>query len=121
MTVPDDFDSNIRIKAFAHGFTDTVKDDKALFVDGKIWECLFLLILIFSSAWMSHFNKDVSVILVDWHNLASAFYFESLNDYVYDHAARNAIDVGEFLGLCLAELKKRYVHITRLKFLKKLN
>jgi len=92
VTVPDDFDSNIRIKALAHGFTDTVKDDKALFVD----------------AWMSHFNKDVSVILVDWHNLASAFYFESLNDYVYDHAARNAIDVGEFLGLCLAELKKSH-------------
>ena len=43
VTVPDDFDSNIRIKAFAHGFTDTVKDDKALFVDGKILECIFLL------------------------------------------------------------------------------
>ena len=72
---------------------------------------------------MSHFNKDVSVILVDWHNLASAFYFAfyfDFDNYVYDYAARNAIDVGEFLGLCLAELKKRYVHITRLKFLKKI-
>ena len=68
---------------------------------------------------MSHFNKDVSVILVDWQRLASAFYYEAWNNYVYDYAARNAIDVGEFLGLCLAELKKRYVHITRLKFLKK--
>ena len=70
---------------------------------------------------MSHFKKDVSVILVDWHNLASAFQFDSWNNYAYDYAARNAIDVGEFLGLCLAELKKRYGHITRLKFLKKLN
>ena len=111
MTVPDDFDSNIRIKALAHGFTDTVKDDKALFVDGKIWECIFLLILFFYSAWMSHFNKDVSVILVDWHNLASAFQFDSWNNYAYDYAARNAIDIGEFIGLCLAELKKRCVYI----------
>ena len=81
----------------------------------KYWNVYFYLIILnFFSAWMSHFNKDVSVILVDWHNLASAFYFAfyfDFDNYVYDYAARNAIDVGEFLGLCLAELKKRCVYI----------
>ena len=73
---------------------------------------------------MSFFDKDVSVILVDWHNLASftgvmqTFIniflwvliekFDDWNNYAYDYSARNAIDVGEFLGLCLGELRKRY-------------
>ena len=76
---------------------------------------------------MSFFNKDVSVILVDWHNLASftgvrnekkswleenntsSGQFDDWDNYAYDYSARNAIDVGEFLGLCLAELSNRYM------------
>ena len=40
-----------------------------------IMECLlfipYLYLELIWTAWMSLFDKDVSVILVDWHNLAS--------------------------------------------------
>merc|ERR1711953_1186047 len=41
-------------------------------------------------------------ILVDWHNLAWFLQITSWDDYFYDLAARNSIDVGEFVGRCLA-------------------
>ena len=96
VTLPSEFVSNHPIKALTHGFSDRViSSEKTLFVD----------------AWMSLYNKDVAVILVDWHNLASFTGFDNWENYVYDYSARNAIDVGEFLGLCLGELSNRSVFI----------
>jgi len=36
------------------------------------------------------------------------FQFDGWDNYVYDFAARNSIDVGEFLGMCLAGLSNRF-------------
>ena len=33
--------------------------------------------------------------------------FDDWDNYAYDYAARNSIDVGTFLGLCLAELSDK--------------
>ena len=77
---------------------------------------------------MSHYEQGVSVILVDWNRIAfftgvkyfwkmknisifhkniSMFQFDDWDNYAYDYAARNSIDVGTFLGLCLAELSDK--------------
>ena len=86
---------------------------------------------------MSHYEQGVSVILVDWNRIAfftgvkyfwkmknisifyknisifhkniSMFQFDDWDNYAYDYAARNSIDVGTFLGLCLAELSDKWV------------
>merc|ERR1712227_281878 len=93
VTAPTDgFKSNLPFKVFTHGFSSRIiGEDKTAFVD----------------AWMSHYEKEASVILVDWHNLASFTGFDDWNNYAYDYSARNCIDVGEFVGLCLAELAKQ--------------
>jgi len=93
VTAPTDgFKTNLPFKVVTHGFSARmIGDDKTAFVD----------------AYMSHYEKDVSVILVDWHNLASFTGFDDWNNYAYDYSARNCIDVGEFVGLCLAELAKQ--------------
>ena len=39
------------------------------------------------------------------------FQFDDWDNYAYDYAARNSIDVGTFLGLCLAELSDKSVDI----------
>ena len=44
------------------------------------------------------------MILLDWSPLAAAGQFAGTGDYVYDLAARNSMDVGEFTGRCLASL-----------------
>ena len=68
---------------------------------------------------MEKYSKTVGVILVDWAALASftgvrfvsdcktltlLSQFGDWDNYVYDWSARNSIDVGEFVGSCLAEL-----------------
>ena len=40
--------------------------------------------------------------LLSKNNLSIAFQISSWDDYFYDLAARNSIDVGEFVGRCLA-------------------
>ena len=76
------------LKVFTHGFTATVKNDKALFVH----------------AWMHAYENKVNVVLFDWSELAKP---KSLNDLVgYDTAARNALDAGRYLGNCLRALNK---------------
>jgi len=92
ITMPGDFNGNLPIKILTHGFSDTTNNDKARFVD----------------AWMTKYNREVNVILVDWHQLASPNAYQDLSNYVYDYAARNCIDVGEYLGLCLAELSNSF-------------
>ena len=83
VTPPPGFDSSKPVKLFTHGFMSTTRGDKTVFV----------------SAWMEYSSVDYSVILLEWKNLAA---------FPYDLAARNAIDVGEFTGRCLAELSNRY-------------
>ena len=60
------------------------------------------------SAWMDNVGGDNSVILVNWRNLAYFAQISDGDDFVYDLTARNSIDVGEFTGMCLAELSNRW-------------
>jgi len=98
---PQGFDSNKVIKAFAHGFSDTTKNCDLASVDGS---CLTDYV----NAWMEASNQGYNVILVDWSNLAFALQVDGWDDYLYDLAAKNSIDVGEFLGKCLAGLSNGY-------------
>ena len=56
---------------------------------------------------MDNFSGEYSVVLLDWQNLAWFAQISSWDDFIYDLAARNSIDVGEFTGLCLAGLSNR--------------
>ena len=44
------------------------------------------------------YPRAVNVILVDWRDLAFPLQFNDWDSFAYDSAARNAIDVGEYLG-----------------------
>ena len=62
----------------------------------------------FVKAWMELADQPYAVILLDWKHLAAVNQgWHQWDDYVYNAAARNAIDVGTFTGLCLAELSNR--------------
>jgi len=89
---PEGFDPSRPVKLFTHGFVDTVINDNTQFV----------------GAWMEHSSRDYAVVLLDWSNLAWFAQISSWDDFFYDLAARNSIDVGEFTGLCLAELGNSY-------------
>jgi len=92
--VPESFKSDKPFKIFTHGFASKVKEDpKTAFVD----------------AWMRSTGQSVNVILVDWSGLAAFTGIDDWDNFVYDLAARNSIDVGEFLGVCLAELSNQFV------------
>jgi len=92
LILPDNFNQDLPFKVFTHGFSSRVyEDDKTTFVE----------------AWMNQYEKKVNVILVDWRNLASWTGFDDWDNYVYDLAARNCIDVGEFVGMCLSGLSNR--------------
>merc|ERR1719500_2490678 len=91
--VPGSFQADKPFKIFTHGFASKIKGDgKTAFVD----------------AWMSSTDKSVNVILVDWSGLAAFTGIDDWDNYVYDFAARNSVDVGEFLGMCLAGLSNQY-------------
>jgi len=85
---PPGFDLTKPFKFLTHGFSSQVDDAKTANVD----------------AWMQTTNNQVNVILVDWSPLALIWQIDDWDDAIYDEAARNAIDVGEFLGLCLSSL-----------------
>ena len=51
-------------------------------------------------------GRQVNVVLVNWAGLATAFQISNINNYAYDEAALNAIDVGSLVGLCIAELSR---------------
>ena len=53
------------------------------------------------------YPRAVNVILVDWRDLAFPLQFNDWDSFAYDSAARNAIDIGEYLGHCLAALTDR--------------
>jgi len=91
--VPQSFQAGKPFKIFTHGFASQIKGDgKTAFVD----------------AWMSSSDKSVNVILVDWSGLAAFTGIDDWDNFVYDLAARNSIDVGEFLGMCLAGLSNQF-------------
>merc|ERR1712025_435476 len=93
LILPDNFNKDLPFKVLTHGFSARVyEDDKTSFVE----------------AWMNKYDKQVNVILVDWRNLASWTGFDDWDNYVYDLAARNCIDVGEFVGMCLSGLSNRF-------------
>ena len=77
-----------------------------------ITDCLLIQNLIFVpdgktnfvNAWMQQNNKEVNVILVNWSGLAFAIQAPDWDSVLYDAAARNAIDIGQYLGHCLAAL-----------------
>jgi hypothetical protein len=95
---PPGFDPSLPLKILTHGFSSRVYTDKTLFVP----------------AWMEATGRNANVVLLDWSGLASFIQVRSLphsecqaddwDNAFYDEAARNAIDVGEFLGRCLAAL-----------------
>jgi len=75
---------------FTHGFASQVTGGKSNFVN----------------AWMKQYNRKVNVILVNWSSLAFIVQAPVWNSMFYDSAARNSIDVGRYLGHCLAALNK---------------
>jgi len=86
---PFHFKSHLPIKLMTHGFTDKVRDsDKLEFV----------------KAWMGLYGNQVNVIMLNWESLAEP----TVSTDVYDRQARNAIDVGNYVGLCLAKLSTRW-------------
>lgn len=78
------------MKAFTHGFTDSVSPD-----NGSNHP-------FFVNAWSKFYGTEYDMLLVDWNPLAQGeWHFPNSN---YDEAAHNAVDVGRYLGLCLASL-----------------
>lgn len=49
-------------------------------------------------------NMEANVILVNWPDLAFFGQADGWDNNSYDDAARNSIDVGEYLGHCLAAM-----------------
>jgi len=93
VTLPSDyFDSSKPIKLYTHGYGGNAKYRGTKFVE----------------QWMTAYNKDVNVILVDWEELARVEQFKGTDNYSYDSAARNSIDTGEYLGYCFAALSELY-------------
>jgi len=89
---PYSFDASKPIKLFMHGFTR----------NGREFTTNLL------PAWMERYEGSSSVILLDWESLARNDLSSGMTDYWYIEAAYNSIDVGEFAGLCLAELSNSY-------------
>jgi len=89
---PTYFDSSKPVKLYTHGYGGNAKGRGTKFVE----------------QWMTAYNRDVNVILVDWEELARVDQFKGTDNYSYDSAARNCIDVGEYLGYCFAALSKSY-------------
>ena len=92
LSLPTGLNPGLPFKIFTHGFDDNMTQPRYMaFVD----------------AWMQSTGRAVNVILVNWPQLAAATQFTNLDNYGYDMAARNALDTGAFLGLCLAALSQK--------------
>ena len=89
--VPSGFNGLLPFKILTHGFNDQVTGDK----------------INYAKAWLETANEDINVILLDWPDLAAIFQFGGLDDFMYDEAARNAIDLGEYFGYCLSDLWRK--------------
>ena len=91
LLVPGGFNSNKPFKLMTHGFSSKVTGGKTAFVN----------------AWMQAYTQEVNVILVNWPDLAFIGQVEDWDNLAYDSAARNSIDVGEYLGQCLGALSSQ--------------
>jgi len=85
---PAAFNSEHPFKVLTHGFSSKVTGSKTAFVN----------------AWMQTNNMEANVILVNWPDLAFFGQADGWDNFFYDDAARNSIDVGEYLGHCLAAM-----------------
>ena len=101
---PVGFDPTKPVKLFTHGFIDTVTNDNTQFVQGLMMLNYWLDTKRMFTAWEDYHGGRVGVVLLDWANLAWFAQISDWDDFVYDLAARNSIDVGEFTGLCMAAL-----------------
>jgi len=78
------------MKVFTHGFIDSIKPESGS------------NLTFFVNAWSKLHEAEYDVLMVDWSPLAQGeWHFPNAN---YDEAAHNAVDVGRYLGLCLANL-----------------
>ena len=87
LKLPRGFQNKLPTKIFAHGFKSKVTTKNLAFVD----------------AWMNRYNQKVNVILLNWPGLALS---DLESPSIYTSAAKNAIDVGAYLGHCLAAISK---------------
>jgi len=81
------------MKAFTHGWTDTVNGES-----GSSYP-------FFLNAWKYKYGDDYDFLLIDWHPIAEGEW-EWPPSAPYDQGAKNAIDVGRYVGLCLGQLAK---------------
>jgi hypothetical protein len=80
------------MKLFTHGFGSTDVSDKVAAI---------------AKGWVKQYKGEYGVILLDWSSLASNSM--TWTGSTYNNAARNGIDVGNFVGKCLAGLSKEFV------------
>ena len=88
-TLPPNFPLSCPIKLFAHGFNaQTLNWGEA---HGVLW---------FVKAWMKVYHKKVNVIMLDWSSIAKGGIMD------YKDRSHKAIDVGIYVGRCLAKLSE---------------
>ena len=101
--VPPYFDPALPIKLFTHGFDDSITSyyyhyyqyykEASRSDAGGLW---------FVKAWMKAHNNKVNVIMLDWSSIAKSIFLY----FDYKYRAHDAIDVGNYLGRCLAKLSE---------------
>ena len=97
---PPSFRDDIPLKVFTHGFQDRTKPDPVAGETGERGAK-------FIKSWQDYHKtgfwgdgSDVGVMLINWSFWARG------PPTRYDTAARNSIDVGNFVGRCLAALTR---------------
>jgi len=71
--------------------------------DGNLYNCYYPIPM-FWPAWKEFYDDDYfDFLLVDWNPLATGTWEWPLS-HKYDQAAKNAVDVGRYVGLCLGQL-----------------
>jgi len=91
VTPTTNYDSGKPMKLFTHGFGSTDVSDKVAAI---------------AKGWVKQYKGEYGVILLDWSSLASNSM--TWTGSTYNNAARNGIDVGNFVGKCLAGLSKEH-------------
>jgi len=86
VSTPENWPTQVKpMKVLTHGFTDSVSPDH----DSDF--------PFFVNAWTNLYGNEYDVLLVDWHPLTSS-------QFNYNQASHYALDVGRYLGVCLASL-----------------
>ena len=98
---PKKWNASKPLKVYTHGLNAVIDGAKTEFVKGLISlsNKYFLHFKMDNiSAWMEAYDGKYDVILLNWTNLAI------LKDWEGNWGTRNSIDVGQYLGYCLAAL-----------------